>query len=452
MTGCAAAFGASNWESEPNKGLQEAREGGKLLIRISRQPGYGYRQIRALNSPGTKELMGEHVLLSGVGHPMNSSDSMAQTRLKFSFYSWRGDYLGDCVPHNETELCTKLTRILSINALLKEAETAPDEEKLSLLKECHKLLGTPHDTDLPLLSTNNRLGHEIGALSQSPDDYYYRYHNSILNYNLLLSDLYNCGENAAAILRKIDEIYDMCTRRQRRELLYIKIFMLLDLACTDEDVHNIREVYKQYSSMRHENEPRVSSIALDDPKALLSDKQIRDSSSGGMLVKNELSFSDRFLKRRAASPSSHSTYKPYGTKRVERRWDTYKPYGTERVERHWDIGFDFLQGMVDRGELYIINVDDALEKMGIEFPPLSRALYDFNINALVVTSTLETLDKIDALVSSWKEQGQQMPNMEEQEEPQKDSKKAAKKESRKEAKKESRKRRRDQSTEPVALL
>ena len=75
-----------------------------------------------------------------------------------------------------------------------------------------------------------------------------------------------------------------------------------------------------------------------------------------------------------------------------------------------------------------------------------------NINALVVTSTLETLDKIDALVSSWKEQGQQMPNMEEQEEPQKDSKKAAKKESRKEAKKESRKRRRDQSTEPVALL
>ena len=426
MTGCAAVFGASNWESETNKGLQEAREGGKLLIRISRQPGYGYRQIRALNSPGTKELMGEHVLLSGVGHPMNSSDSMAQTRLKFSFYSWRGDYLGDCVPHNETELCTKLTRILSINALLKEAETAPDEEKLSLLKEGHKLLGTQHDTNLPLLSTYNRLGHEIGALSQSPEDYYHRYHNSVLNYNLLLSDLYNCGENAAAILRKIDEIYGKCTREQRRELLYIKIFMLLALAKTDEDVYNIGKVYKQYNTMRHENEPRVSCIALDDPEALLRDKQIRDSSSGEMLVKNELSFSERYLKRRSAPPSSHSTY---------------KPYGTERVERRWDIGFDFLQDMVERGELYIIDVDDALEKMGIEFPPSSRARYNFNINALVVTSTLETLDKIDALVSSWKEQGQQMPNMEEQEEPQNDSKKAAKKESRKEAKKESRKRR-----------
>ena len=112
--------------------------------------------------------------------------------------------------------------------------------------------------------------------------------------------------------------------------------MLLALAKTDEDVYNIGEVYKQYNTMRHENEPRVSSIALDDPEALLRDKQIRDSSSGEMLVKNELSFSERYLKRRSAPPSSHSTY---------------KPYGTERVERRWDIGFDFLQGMVERGEL-----------------------------------------------------------------------------------------------------
>lgn len=394
--GGAVAFGAPEWEVALNTGLAEVRLTGQLLVRIVKEKGYGYSQVRAFNSPEIQELMERDVLLSGDPSLLSPPEGEAQSRLRFVFFSFRGDYLGSCMPANKMEFQRWLKKALEINELLVQSVKAPMAEKKKLLEKCFKLLEGSASENLAMSSTNDRLGHEIGALCESNADYYYRYHHGIWNFNLEISELYACGEDSAAIIRKVDELYSNPSIVQgvRRSLLYIKIFMMLDQAKSEKDIAKIRELYQQFLMLFNSNNKELVSIpckALDSPATLLRDKKIRQARTKKMLVKDSPNFAERCRKRCKSSVSS----------------ETKKPKFVEVKFKNWEVESGFFGNKIQADGQRSKNVAFVFEEMGINFSEVANSFANFmpGIKRLEVRQTQENIDKIDTLIADWKKSG-----------------------------------------------
>lgn len=290
------------WEEYEGSCMREAAETGKMSVRISRMGGYGYRHANILFSPKTMEMLAGGSVFSGYGNPANIRPEQAIPRLSVDFYTYRGDYLFSCVPHDANVLRDQISKLMTINETLYQASRSQGEQRLQLLKNCRLQMDFFKVRSQLSYDTMDLIDFEIAALENNRDTKY----ATLIEAQRLKSELLACCTDAQSLINKIDELFPSCTAKNKRVLLWMKILMMLELAETQSDITVIILELEKLENLWPKNKSNFSQRfyiwdvrknCQDDKADLLHEKNSRSHKTGKMMVPTSESFTERVKKR-----------------------------------------------------------------------------------------------------------------------------------------------------------